>query len=237
MFGMLIGVGVLSAVSQQWATKYAKTLEEQKIEAAKQNANEISLAMENTILLENSTTYSQDLTASGTVNTRVLQQASTEGKTQGDENYLVKEVDSSVDFGLQNQKIVIAATDDTYIRNDIENLVDVDEVIAYKPTKNQAVEVFDSSIVRKRQVNTSFKYLNQAADSIYNFYAGNLRFPTSAEYDAIFAVTGLKDVWGVPFVYERGDEYAIPDPLGDQVARISMETPWGYKRTIQLNMN
>jgi hypothetical protein len=235
MFGMLMGVGILSAVTQQWAQKYAQELEEQRLTTAQENAAEIRQAMENTILLEDSATYDADITTAGALDSRVLQQASSTGKTRGGSNVQIKEVSSTTEFGLQNKRIVVTATDDTYVKADVAALADVSAVIAYDPTDNAAVEVFDSSEARRKQVDLSYDYLLQAADSVYGFYAENLRFPTVAEYAQIENLTRLKDVWGNGFTYERGDDYAAPE--GDQVGRITMQTPWGYTRTIPLDVN
>lgn len=235
MFGMLMGVGILSAVTQQWAQKYAEDLEAQRIEQAKQSAGEIKLALENAILLEDNASYNADVTTLGNLDDRVLQQASTVGKTRGGSNYQISEVNSTTEFGLQNKRIVVAATDDLYVKSDVAGLVDVSSITAYNPTDNAGVEVFDTSDPRRKQVDKSYEYLLQAADSVYNFYAGNLRFPTIAEYATIENLTKLQDVWGNSFTYQRGDDYGASE--GDQVGRIQMQTPWGYTRTIPMDMN
>jgi len=230
-----MGVGILSAVSQQWAQKYAEDMEAQRIAKAKESALEIKLALENAILLEDNASYTQNLTTAGSIDSRVLQQASTVGKTRGGADYTINEVNSTTEFGLQHKRIVVAATDDTYVKSDVTGLVDVSAVIAYNPTDNAAVEVFDSSDPRREQVAKSYSYLLKAADSVYNFYGENLRFPTQAEYTQIETLTRLKDIWGNSFTYERGDDYAAPE--GDQVGRIQMQTPWGYTRSIPMDMN
>lgn len=235
MFGMLMGVGVLSALSQQWASEYARQLEEQRIAKAKESAVEVRKALENAILLENSATYDPNITTAGALDSRVLQQAATVAETKSGSAYQITEVDSSSQFGLQNKRVVIAATDDTFVRDDVAALATVGDVIAYTPEDESGVEVFDSSEARREQVDKSFQYLQQAADSVYNFYAEHLRFPTTGEYTTIENLTHLQDVWGNSFIYERGDDYAAPG--GDQVGRIKMQTPWGYTRTISLDMN
>jgi len=230
MYGMLIGVAVFSTAVSHWAKQDMLKMEEQRIKTEKSHAQDIRNALESAILVENvnDVSYSEvyDLGRAQGFLSRST------GRTRTGADVQLTGQDSTTEFGRQNRRIAITASDDTFLRDEVSALGDADALSSYSAQKDQSLEVFDTSKVRTRQIKQSEQILNMEASQLYRYaMENNYTFPPDqATYEAsINNITNFKDVWGADFTY-------VPSSANPTSATIYFVTPWGVSRSIIVTM-
>lgn len=226
MFGMLMGVAVFSAAMNHWAKKEIVDIEQQNIKSERQKAEQIKLAFENSMLTENVNT---DNGYSNEMNLERAQKflSGSTGQTKSGEQAFLSTAMKSGAFKTSNSRILITTSDDESVKDEIRTLGS-DAMAEYNNT-NDSVVMFDSEEVRKKQIQESKTLLEREVSQIYRSYtAYGYKFPTPEQYKSqVNAATGLHDVWGQDFKYER---------KSDKVVILSFTTPWGYTYKKRLDM-
>lgn len=220
MFGLLLAVGVFSVLSQQWAKRDLRTLEEQRASRMEATAQDIARNIEFEILTETASTFSDNLNTNRLLPTAA---AASINRAQDDVQIISREGEQI--FELETQRFAINLGGDALSRSALnqnttsKNITDTEDA--------QGVAVIDTSAIRQRQVENSRTNMKAMAERIFNFYAGNLRFPTSSEYDQLALVFNATDVWGSPldYTYETDDR-----------AHIAFTTPWGFRQSMRLDL-
>lgn len=224
MFGMLAGLAIFSSMMAYQARKDILEAEQRKLEQQQEEAEDLMEALENALLTETSATYSADLTLDRAQNFATM----ASGKTRAGSDITFNQQDSETAYSLDHQRVAITTSDDTLLQNTVSGLTDADAIAGYDAGDSQAVAVFDSKATREQQMDLSYQFMENQATLVYQFYAGNLRFPNSTEYDDLAAISGLTDVWGGAFSYTY---------ISDTSARLTFTTPWGHTQTINMNFN
>ncbi|MAI08367.1 MAG: hypothetical protein CMF61_05345 [Magnetococcales bacterium] len=227
MFGMLMGVAVFSAAMNHWAKKEIVDIEKQNIQSEHQKAEQIKQAFENAILTENINSdngYSEEMNLA---RAQKFLSGST-GQTKSGEQAFLSTAIKSGSFKTSNSRVLITTSDDEAIKDEIRTLGS--DAMADYNSADSSVVMFDSEEVRKKQIKESKTLLEREASQIYRSYtAYNYKFPTAEQYKTqVNAATGLRDVWGSPFKYDR---------KSDKVVVLSFTTPWGYTYKKRLDMN
>lgn len=226
MFGMLMGVAVFSAAMNHWAKKEIVDIEKQNIQSERQKAEQIKQAFENALLTEN---VNSENGYSEKMNLERAQQflSGSTGQTKSGEQAFLSTAIKSGAFKTSNSRILITTTDDENVKDEIRSLGS-DGMADYNNTESSVV-MFDSEEVRKKQIRESKTLLEREISQIYRSYtAYGYKFPTPEQYKTqVNAATGLRDVWGQPFKYDR---------KSDKVVVISFTTPWGYTYKKRLDM-
>jgi hypothetical protein len=227
MFGMLMGVAVFSAAMNHWAKREIVNIEERNIKAERQKAEQIKQAFETALLTENIATgekYSEDL------NLERAQKflSGNTGQTKSGEQAFLSSAFKSGAFKTSNKRVMITTSDDESIQQNLESLGS-DAMASYN-NEDGSVVMFDSEEVRKKQIKKSKENLEREASQIYRAYTSyGYKFPTAEQYKSqVNAATGLRDVWGQSFKYDR---------KSDKVVILSFTTPWGYTFKKRLDMN
>ena len=230
MFGLLMGMAAFSTAIRYQAEQDLKNIQKQQKLMEKEQAEDVRRAFENAILTENvadgSLGYSKDLDLE---RARSFLSGST-GQTRTGQRIILKERKAGEVLGADQQRIVITASDDEFVRQRVETLGSSDALADFTEESPENATLFDSAAVRARQVKQSKEYLHMEEAQLYRYWGGHeYKFPaTQSEYeDNVNAYTHLRDAWGQKFDYER---------LSDNKARLSFTTPWGEKNTILLNM-
>lgn len=223
MFGLLMGVTLFSTISIKIAEKQLLDLEGQRETRLQKEREDLVKGLEFSILTETAATYSSDLTLE---RARAGSSLSS-GQTISKDDVQFIERRGDVVFGTAQKKVLIANTDDVLNRSYIENVADGDEMNKLSEKGKDGVSLFDSSAVRYQQVETSMKRRDAMAETIYRYYASQLKFPTPGEYENLAKKLRLTDVWGNSFIYTRTD---------DDFAVLTFVTPWGEEFDTKLDM-
>lgn len=225
MYGLVIGVTIFSAISMQAAKKELERYREKQADAAYRQAQDVAKAMEFSILSEGQDDYSEEYNLQ-----RAKQFSNSAAKTRGEQDFLLaaKRERDSEKFGRQEQKVAIAASDDTLLRSQVYRSGDVAELDKLRVNKKSGVVVFDTSEARDRQIRTSIARQEALAEQVYAFYAAHMKFPTLAEFNELRGKFGLKDVWGQDF------EYSVDPDL--QSGYLSFTSPWEYVHEVKLSL-
>jgi hypothetical protein len=223
MFGLLVGISAFSTITAHYARKEMIKSEQRKIEQQKAEAEDLKNALEVALLTETDATYDADLSLNRARAHTTLSTA----KTRGGSDVTLNIVNSETSLGIQGERVLITTTDDDFTKTAV-GLANSAAAQAGFTDDNAPVTMFDSGAARNRQVDISVQNMEMEAAQIYAFYAGELRFPGSNEYDAIQAVTGLKDFWGNDFSYT-----IVTSPTH---VRIEFTTPWSYTERIDMQM-
>lgn len=222
MFGMVVGMSMFSVMSTRWAQLELVRVQERKAEQARVQAEDLASAMEFATLTETAATYSETYDLERAKGYAAL----SSGKTAGGQDFIVvarQENDES--FGTRDQKVAIAASDDTLLRAKVYRAGSAEELADMG--RQKPVAVLDTGAVRERQVRTSMKAMEGMAEQIYAFYAGHMRFPNDSEYDGLRQKFLLTDAWGGAFAYTY---------VNESEARLEFTTPWNYTQVITLNL-
>lgn len=224
MFGMLAGLGLFSSLMAHYARQDMVEAEKRKLEQQQQEAEDLARGLENAILTERDATYDADLSLS-----RARQYTTTAtGKTYAGDDVTINIQDSDRTYSLDHQRALITTSDDDLLKSSVGAALNADDIGSYNAGTNQPVAVFDSKSARDHQVQLSYEFMESQAALVYQFYAGELRFPDNSEYADLASTSGLTDYWGNDFTYTR---------TSDTVCSLSFTTPWGYTQTINLNFN
>jgi hypothetical protein len=225
LFGLVVGMSVFSALSMQWAKQELVRYEEQQARRAQSNAEEVAKGLEFAILTEDQSSYSENYDLE-----RAKAFAETDARTRGGQDYLLTthENEQREVFGKKDTTIAITGSDDTLLRSQIYRTADSEEVLRMKTGSKQAVAIYDTGQARDRQVRTSNERMEQLAEQLYAFYAGQRRFPTDSEFTRLQGGLDLHDAWGEDFTYT-----AKPD---GQTGTLSFTTPWNYTQTLKLSL-
>ena len=219
MFGMLMGVTVLSSLMQHWAKKELERIEQERQEIASESAEDVKRAIENKILTENIDSGEGYNTFFDINNLKGNLGAST-GQTRSGQDIQITTTSSSGRYNDTSQRIVISASDDAFERQKAADQSDLSGV--------EAVTVIDTTDIRQQQIERSKEHLEMEASQLFRYYISNeYKFPTGSEYKLFNDKTGLKDVWGQNFKYEKKN---------NKKAKISFTTPWGYTFAKSLSM-
>lgn len=220
MYGLVIGVTIFSAMAMQQAKKELVEYQKRQAERNEAHAEDVAKAMDFAILTEDKSTYDTNYDLD-----RARQYATTTAKTRGDQDFLVtsRQGGQEGNYGSPSDKVAIAATDDQFLRNDLEN---GDE--ASVKTAENGVVVYDTSAARDRQIRTSITRMRSLAEQVYAFYAAHLKFPTKSEFTELQRSFAITDSWGTPFDYSVATD--------QQTGEMSFTTPWGYKQTLSLDL-
>lgn len=222
MFGLIIGMSIFSAMSAHWAQQELVRVQERKAERAHKQAEDIAHAMEFATLTETEGTYSD----SYDLERAKMYAARSSGKTAGGQDFMVvARQENNESFGKRDQKVAIAATDDTLLRAKVYRAGSAEELA--KMEEQKPVALLDTKAVRERQVRTSMKAMEGMAEQVYAFYAGHLRFPDEGEFDELQKRFTYRDAWGGEFDYTYVNE-------GE--ARLEFVTPWNYTQAIKLSL-
>lgn len=231
MFGMLMGVAMFSSVAKYQAEKRLETAGSYRSAQEQKKAEDVRLALENAILTENiednSVRFGDDLNID---RARSFLTRST-GKTKSGQEYTLKQQESRGALGADGQRVLITTSEDEFTREAVDKVGSAGAMTDFEQAEGESLAVFDSNAVRARQVKQSIEYLRMEESQIYRFWGSNdYKFPDSQqEYeDKVNSMTRLKDAWGQTFTYSRES---------DTKARLSFETPWGYKKSIKLDMD
>lgn len=225
MYGMLVGISILSTVAAYQAKIDIKKQTERKLEQQQREAEDLSLALENSILTETDATYDSNVSLARARNFTTL----TTGKTRGgqDAEFNVITTDGAGEqFGVDNQTVVLTTTDDTMLEAGVAAQTTRAGALNYSGNQGeQPLATFDASGARNRQIQLSRENLEMEASQVYLFYSANLACPTTGEYATINTRTGYKDYWGNDFTYTRFD---------DNHCSLSYTTPWGFTDLIDM---
>lgn len=226
MFGMLASVAVFSSMMEKWHMEELKREEIRQTESKKSAANQVVLAIENSILTENvkgNNNYNKTISVASTQ--RFM--SGVTGFNGSGSTIQLKTGQLDTQLGRKNERIIVNINDDAHLANRIDRLQGDDAMTDFDEVAG--TRLIDTNGLRQRQIKASRTYLESESSHVYRSYVSfGYKFPTSTEYEeTIQAATGLKDAWGQDFEYER---------LGDKKATLSFTTPWGYTVTKQLNM-
>ncbi len=230
MFGVLAALTIFSTMLSQWAREDLKNLQAEKLQNQQKHSQDFKEALEIAILSENSNTagnnYSQTYDLS---RAQGFLSAST-NTTRSGAAVQIREVDSSQVQDIQNKRIAITSSDDTFLRSDVGGLANESAIANYDGGIDKALATVDTEALRNQQVKHSRQLMEKEASMLYTFFTENSRFPaTQAEYDSgVNNLTGYKDTWGNDFVYT----YA-----SDTEATLSFTTPWGKSFNVRVDMN
>ena len=224
MFGMLVGMSVLSVMSSYQARKELDKLQKVQAERAARSAEDTVKALEFAAMTETRSTYSEDFT----MERAKANMAMATGKTRGGEEYVLNAQQETEEgrFGMDDQKIAVTASDDTLLRAKVYqtgSAADLDQLA----NSTSQVATFDSGVVRDRQVRSSHKAMEALAEQIYAFYAGHGRFPSDSEFAELRAKFPYVDAWGGAFDYIR---------TSDSVGALEFTTPWNYTQSLNLSL-
>lgn len=225
MFGLIMGMSIFSALSMQWSKQALARYQQQQVERAKANTQDVAKSLNFAILTENSQTYSDKYDLD-----RARQYSNTEARTTGGQDYLVTERtdDNRTTYGKAATTVAITGSDDTLLRSQMYRTGDAKEILTTKTGNSQAVAVYDTSTARDQQVRTTNGRMEALAEQIYAFYAGKQRFPTDSEFTTIKSTFGLRDVWGHDFIYTISTD--------GQSGTLAFTTPWDYTKTLKLSL-
>lgn len=220
MFGLLLAVGVFSVLSQQWAKRDLRTLQESRETRMEATAQDIARNIEFEILTETASTFSNNLNTN-----RLLPNAAKAGSNRSQDDIQIISREGEEIFELETQRFAINLGGDDLSRSALNQTTTSKNIVNAGET--QGVAVIDTSAIRQRQVETSRTNMKAMAERIFNFYAGNLRFPTVGEYDQLALVFNATDVWGSPldYTYENDDR-----------ASLAFTTPWGFRQSMRLDL-
>ncbi len=221
MLGLLMAISVFSVLSLQWAKKDLVLMEKAKLARQQAEADDLAKAVEFALMVEDESSFGDDLTIE-----RLRKYAArSQGFTGGKENAKVIHRNSETRFDIQNEKIAIAITDDALTHTDLNRRIG-DELLDIAEGK-QAIAVVDTSAIRTRQIDRSKRNMESMAEQVYQFYAAQFRFPRISEYAALANIIRLKDVWGNEFLYTYQN---------DSEATLEFTSPWNYTYTMKLNL-
>lgn len=223
MFGLLLGVGLFSTISLKTAEKQIAELEATRGDRMQAEREDLAKGLEFAIMTETKATYSDDLTLERARQNSAL----STGKTLGKQDFQFIERRTDDALGASQKRVLIANTDDTLLQAELEESADARDLANFNNKGRAGVTLFDSSAVRFRQVENNKKTMEVMAESVYRFYAGNLRFPTLDEYELLAERLNLKDSWGDPFLYTR---------VTDTHGTLEFTTPWGHRQTIDMKL-
>ncbi|MCP5405448.1 MAG: hypothetical protein H6922_04410 [Pseudomonadaceae bacterium] len=221
MFGLILGMSVFSVMSQKWAMQELAEVQARKAARAQAQAEDIAGALAFATLTETRGTYSEDYSLE-----RARQYASrSSGKTSGGQDFLVVgRQENNETFGKRDQRVAVAASDDTLLRAKVYNS---DDRGLAALASSSSVALLDTGAVRARQVQTSNKAMEGMAEQVYAFYAAHMRFPDSGEFDELAQRFPYVDAWGGKFDYTY---------INDGEARLEFVTPWNYTQSIKLSL-
>lgn len=243
MFGMLAAIGAVSVASQYYARQDLMKSEQERMAREQQQADRLAYGVEMAVMMETAATYNASVTAAGSLAQRVLQASEGLGITASGSNVVISSFGSTVQGSLTNEQVVIAASDDLFMQQEVSAISSVTDVNAMGMRQNSGVAVADTTAVRRRQLDMCRERREMLASAIYNFFATDavFRMPTLAEYNTLATQYGLNtDFWGCTFLYYRGDEagYTGPSCTTDctGVAQVGFRAPWGatYFQTLDL---
>lgn len=225
MFGLVMGMGIFSALSLQWARNELTNYQKLQAERAQNNANDIAKGLDFAILTENQNSYSDNYDLE-----RARQYSNSDARTRGGQQYMVesREEETRERYGQRASTVAITASDDTLLRSQIHRTDNAEQILLTKTGPNQGMAVYDTSTARDRQVRTSNERMENLAEQMYAFYAAQKRFPTDSEFTTLLGTFPVKDVWGNAFDY-------TPDKTG-QKGTLSFTTPWNYSQSLNLNL-
>jgi hypothetical protein len=225
LFGLILGMGVFSALSMQWAKQALTHYQEEQVKRAKENATDVAKGMNFAILTENQQTYSDNYDLD-----RARKYSNSSGRTQGGQDFMVtsREDENRESFGQKASTIAVTGSDDTLLRSQMHRMETAKQILNEKTGNNQAVAVYDTSMARDRQIRTSNERMETLAEQVYAFYAARHRFPTDSEFTTLQGTFSVRDVWGNDFVYKQ-------DPSG-QKGILSFTTPWNYTQSLNLSL-
>lgn len=225
MFGLIIGMSVFSAYSMQTAKRELAALQQRNMERARAESEDLARGLEFQILTESRDTYSEDYS----LDRARAGAALATGQTRGQQAAAVAERrEDDVAFNSPDRRIGFTTTDDTLVRARVAQAQNADDLMRLQDEKNSVLTVANTGAVRQRQVLSSNRAMETLAEHVYGFYASNMRFPTSDEFDAFEEKLGIHDVWGQKFIYRRQDEGR---------ATLEFTTPWNYTQSMILNMD
>lgn len=230
MFGVLGALTIFSTMLAQWAKEDLKTLEREKLQRQQAQSEDIKNAIEIAILSENSNTAGNNYSDTYDMTRAQGFLSSSSNNTKGGAAVQLQEVDSSMVQNVQNKRIAITASDDTFLRTEVGALGSEAAIAAYDSGKGQAFATVDTEALRNKQVTLSRQRLEKEASTLYTFFTRTGRFPLDqTEYmDDVNALTDYKDVWGNDFNYTY---------VSDTQATLSFTTPWGKSVNVRVNMD
>ncbi len=225
MFGLIIGMSVFSAYSLQTAKRELAELQKRNMDRARAESEDLARGLEFQILTESRETYSEDYSLD---RARAGAALST-GQTRGQQAAMVAERrEDDAPFNSPDRRVGFTTTDDTLVRARVGQSQNADDLMRLQDEKNTALAVANTGAVRQRQVLSSNRAMETLAEHVYSFYASNMRFPTSAEFDAFEEKLGIRDVWGQKFSYRRQEEGR---------ATLEFTTPWNYTQNMILSLD
>jgi hypothetical protein len=230
MFGVLAALSIFSTMLAQWAKEDLKQLQSEKLKRQQAHSEDIKEAIEIAILSENSNIAGNNYSQTYDVGRAQGFLSSSNNTTRGGAAIQIQEVDSSQVQDIQNKRIAISSSDDTFLRTDVAGLANEDAIAAYDSGLDGAMATIDTEALRNQQVKHSRQLLEKEASLLYTFFTENSRFPANqGEYDTdINALTNYKDTWGNDFTYT----YA-----SDTEATLGFTTPWGKSFNVRVDMN
>ena len=230
MFGVLAALSIFSTMLAQWAKEDLKTLQAEKLKKQQEHSADIKEALEIAILSENTNTFGNNYSQTYDISRAQGFLSSSNNTTRSGAAVQMREVDSSQVQDLQNKRIAITTSDDTFLRSDVGSLGNETAIAGFDGGIDQALATIDTEALRNQQVTHSRQLLEKEASMLYTFFTENSRFPANqAEYDSgVNNLTGYKDTWGNDFVYT----YA-----SDTEATLGFTTPWGKNFNVRVDMN
>jgi hypothetical protein len=224
MFGLLMGMAVFSVYSLQIAKQQLAAQQAKNAARAQAEAADLAKGLEFSILTETEATYSDDYTLARAQSGAAL----ASGQTRGNQDALLTtQRQDDAALGAPNEQVAILNSDDTLLRAQLYQTQSADDVARLQDTKNAPLAVIDTGAIRQRQVLTSVRSMEALAEHVYSFYAGQMRFPTTLEFDTLASKLGLADAWGQPFRYTRQS----PD-----AALLEFTAPWNYTQSLKLSL-
>lgn len=230
MYGLLMGVAILSTLSKYQAQKSLEDAEKRQKEQQHKSAQNVKNAFENAILTENIADGSLEFSQEATLDRARAFLTGGTGKTSSGGDYTLNQKEGEEVLGLKNQKVFIGSSDDQFVNEKVSKIGSAEEVSELNINKQTAIAVFDSEAARTKQIEQSTEYLRMEESQIYRYWgSNNYSFPKSQnEYEeTINKMTGLKDVWGQTFKYTY---------ITKNKAKLSFTSPWGFEKVITLDM-
>lgn len=225
MFGLILGMGVFSALSLQWSKQALQRYEQQQLARARANSQDVVQGLDFAILTETGNTYRDEYDLE-----RARPYSNSTARTVGGQDYMVtaREDENRESFGKKATTVAVTGSDDTLLRSRMYRTGDAEEILRTRTGDKQAVTTYDTSLARDRQVRTTNERMEVLAEQVYAFYAGKKRFPTDNEFQALRNTFDVRDAWGREFIYTVTED--------GQKGTLSFTTPWDYTQTLKLGL-
>ncbi len=226
MLGLLMTTTVLSYVSMEYARQKVLKLQAAKQERQALEVQDAAKALEFSLRREDAANFEYGTTEEDIRRNMAMGNA----RMDSGDRFEVTSRRTEKLFGLEQERIAIAATDDPLTRqrmNAATSGQDISQLPEALQQGNTAIAIVDTSAIRTQQIKKTRDRMETMAGQMYLFFGNNLRFPSDSEYEKLAEKLPSSNVWGTPFIYTR---------ISEERATLEFTTPWHYTQTIELDM-